>query len=144
MGAVTTGVYLCGITADSAYACWPDRAQGELLCTFAPWQTELHVYGYNGALPTRLVEADPNPWAIEMADGSRCVGRSGGAWGFPPAGFDFGYICPDTTPNKMIYIRTGGELFDTSGTEWTVFYGVYGVTPSPTPVTKIYYSAAEQ
>ncbi|MFE0749952.1 VWA domain-containing protein [Gordonia sp. NPDC058843] len=142
LGAATTGVYRCGTTADSANACWPSA--GRLLCTSDPWTKELRPYSYSGSLPA-LGEPDPDvfPWALELADGHRCIARSGGAWPIPPTGFEFGYSCRKDAKYSFVLYRAGQpELYDKSGADWTVYFGDGESTPTPVKVTKAYFAAA--
>lgn len=147
LGAVTAGVYRCGITADSALACWPAAMPQAILCTFDPWMTSLTSYTYSGTLPAVTLVPNVRPWAMELVDGSRCTARSGGAWPLPPTGFDFAYSCKNGAKSPFVFSSNSaaaGEIFDKSGSEWTVFVGDGKSTPTPIAVKKIYYSAAEQ
>ncbi|NDK90298.1 hypothetical protein GYA93_11995 [Gordonia desulfuricans] len=144
LGAATTGVYRCGTAADGANACWPGT--GRLLCTFAPWATQLAEYRYSGSLPVLdAPRPDSFPWALELANGRRCVARSGGAWPMPPAGFEFGYSCQaGSSTSGFVFYRAGSsELYEKSDTRWTVYFGDGESMPAPVEVTTAYRPAAQ-
>ena len=144
IGALTTGVYHCGATVDSASACWPSGSQ--LLCTHSPWVTELRSYSYSGRLPT-LSAPDPEfrPWGLELEDGSRCAAILGGAFSPQPQGFLYSYGCKRSSGSDLIVYQEpeSEELFDKSGSGWTVWAGPPAATATPTKVTKIYRPAAQ-
>ncbi|MCD2147121.1 vWA domain-containing protein [Gordonia paraffinivorans] len=144
IGALTTGVYHCGATVDSASACWPSGSQ--LLCTHSPWVTELRSYSYSGRLPT-LSAPDPEsrPWGLELEDGSRCAAILGGAFSPQPQGFLYSYGCKRSSGSDLIVYQDpeSEELFDKSGSGWTVWAGPPAATATPTKVTKIYRPAAQ-
>ncbi|MGB3602626.1 vWA domain-containing protein [Gordonia sp. (in: high G+C Gram-positive bacteria)] len=143
-GASTAGVYQCGSTADASYACWPGK-NGTLLCAAYPFDKKLTPHSFSGSLPTATPKPNVDPWALELVNGAQCLVRVGGAWPFPPTGYDYGYGC--SLPNKehfFVYKKSGADLFNKSGKEWTVFHGEDKSTPTPIAVKKIFYSAAEK
>lgn len=143
MGAVSSGIYHCGTTADSAPNCWPGTG-AELLCTHSPFSTALVSHRYSGTLPTVQPKTDPHPWALVLADGTECLIKFGGAWDIPPAGFTDVYSCSVDTGYRFVYTKNGSpDLFDKSGDDWTVYSSDGKATPVPTVVRAIYYSATE-
>ncbi|MET9199612.1 VWA domain-containing protein [Gordonia sp. NPDC003585] len=143
IGAITLGVYHCGSTADSASVCWP--SQGRLLCAYSPFKTELTAYSYSGTLPS-LDQPDPDvsPWGLELANGARCVKVLGGAFPQGPVGYLYSYSCASGSDYTFVFVPTDSkQLFDKSGSTWTVTYGESDSVPTQVAVTKAYYSAAQ-
>ncbi|NLG47906.1 VWA domain-containing protein [Gordonia sp. (in: high G+C Gram-positive bacteria)] len=151
LGAITPGVFRCGTTADSAVVCWNKTSTSQLLCAYSPWEKTLRAWTYSVPPEQKPVKPQDEvvPWALELADGSRCNLRFGGAWDPPPTGYRDIYNCSDG-PTKFVVVKDDSEapagLFDKSGTAWTVLGrdSNRNGSPSPVPVTKVYYSAAEQ
>ncbi|MFZ2509879.1 MAG: VWA domain-containing protein [Gordonia sp. (in: high G+C Gram-positive bacteria)] len=143
VGAITAGVYFCGAGASAAPNCWPSGSK--LLCALSPEVKELREVSYTGSLPDIEPKADPWPWTLTLDDGTLCVQKFAGAWDMPPPGFGDAYSCASGSDYKFVYVRSGGgdpELFDKSGKDWTVFVGSNKVTPKPTIVKSVTYSAA--
>ena len=78
--AVANDVYYCSPTAAGAGTCWPSTP-GSLLCVDNPWDMRLHRVTYGGPLPPVQPTASPDPFALLLGGGTRCLFRNGGAWG---------------------------------------------------------------
>ncbi|MFT4085916.1 MAG: VWA domain-containing protein [Gordonia sp. (in: high G+C Gram-positive bacteria)] len=142
LGAINPGVYSCGTTADGAVNCWPSGSK--LLCTGAPDQKELREYAYTGTLTPEQPKPDVKPWALTLADGTKCLKKYGGSWDRPPAGYMHVYYCDTKGSYTYVYVRDGDDppLFDKSGKQWTVLFGTNTSTPRAVGVTSVTYSAA--
>ncbi|WP_211211885.1 hypothetical protein [Deinococcus apachensis] len=100
---------------DPCFAPLNDRAP--LACSTDPWGANAVLLTRSGALPGRTRAAEPNypagtPWALELANGQRCVALTGAT--APVAGLRVNYGCPD-----------GGVVagsIDRSSPLWRVFY----------------------
>lgn len=125
---VTTAadVVFCSPSAAGADVCWvtPDRLT--VLCGTDPWQRRLLRYGTGTPVPPVAAEADPDPWAIELADGAHCRIRNGGAWGGRADDLVGAYFCD--REGEYVLIPGSGEVraFDKSGPLWTVQVGGLG------------------
>lgn len=88
-----------------------------LACSSDPWGANAVLLTRSGALPGRARGNEPNyaagtPWALELANGQRCVALTGAT--APVAGLRMNYGCPD-----------GGVVagpIDRSLPVWRVFY----------------------
>ncbi|HUE32768.1 MAG TPA: hypothetical protein VMQ38_07690 [Mycobacterium sp.] len=76
--AVANNIYYCSPTAAGAGTCWPSTS-GSLLCVDNPWDKRLHRVTYDGQLPPVQPTAAPDPFALALDDGTRCLLRNGGA-----------------------------------------------------------------
>lgn len=144
LGARTEGLYRCGTTADGWAVCWKKTAQW-MLCSRDPWDPVLSPLSYSAdELPDVTPSADPVPWAVELSDGTRCLARNGGAWPKPPeGGFEFSYSCRLGSKYTFLFSRNG-TYFDKSAATWTAYHGDGETgTPTPVPIKKVYFSAAE-
>ena len=86
--AVSDNVYYCSPNAASANVCWGRPGSTDLLCGWDPRSKELHLNHAAlplGPLPARTAPAIP--WALDLADGTQCIVRNGGAWGSRPDGY---------------------------------------------------------
>lgn len=83
-------------------------------------------------LPKLTPSSDPAPWVVELADGTRCTARIGGAWPIPPTGYEFTHACTGTGSTSFLFTR-GTTLFDKSGSTWSVYYGDGQGSRSPSP-----------
>ena len=88
--AVAANVYSCSPSAAGAGTCWPSTP-GSLLCMDDPWDKRLHRVRYNGQLPPVQPTETPDPFALVLDDGSRCLLRNGGSWGGRADGYVGGY-----------------------------------------------------
>ncbi|WP_102126514.1 hypothetical protein [Deinococcus planocerae] len=69
-----------------------------LACSPDPWGANAVLLTRSGALPGRTRASEPNylsgtPWALELANGQRCVALTGAT--APIAGLRVNYGCPD-------------------------------------------------
>lgn len=78
--AVADDVYYCSPSAAGAGTCWPSTP-GSLLCVDNPWDMQIHRVMFDGQLPPVHPNATPDPFALALDDGTRCLLRNGGAWG---------------------------------------------------------------
>jgi len=125
--AVADDVYYCSPSAAGAGTCWAS-APASLLCMDNPWDKQLHRVTYGGQLPPVQHPASPDPFALLLDDGTRCLFRNGGAWGGRDDGYVGVYGCGDLA---VLWLPSegAGTCIDRSGPVWTVKVGQLG---SPT------------
>lgn len=126
--AVADNVYFCSPSAADAGTCWPSTGRS-LLCMENPWDMRLHRVSYDAALPPVQPLAAPNPFAVVLDDGTRCLLRNGGAWGGRADGFVGAYGCGDPHANLAVLCvpsQPAGTCPDRSSPSWTVKVGQLG------------------
>jgi len=139
--AVAPDVYYCSPSAAGAGTCWPSTP-GSLLCVDNPWDKRLHRVTYDGQLPPVQPTATPEPFALVLDDGTRCVLRNGGAWSGRPDGYVGGYGCGDSGGANPAVLcpenQAAGPCIDRSAPVWAVKVGRLGgpTTPLPPPQTR--------
>ena len=138
--AVANNVYYCTPTAAGAGTCWPSTP-GSLLCVDNPWDKSLHRVSYGGQLPPVQPTAIPEPFAMALDDGTRCLLRNGGAWGGRDDGYVGTYWCGEANANLAVLwlpSRGPGTCIDSSTPVWTVQVGQLGTptTHFPPPRTR--------
>ena len=129
--AVANNIYYCSPTAAGAGTCWPSTS-GSLLCVANPWDKRLHRVTYDGQLPPVQPTASPDPFALVLDDGTRCLLRNGGAWGGRDDGYVGAYWCGDPSANLAVLClprQDIGTCIDRSAPAWTVKVGQLG-TPT--------------
>nr|WP_231589416.1 hypothetical protein [Mycobacterium haemophilum] len=138
--AVAENIYYCSPSAASAGTCWPSTPES-LLCVDDPWDKRLHRVTYGGQLPPVQPTTTPNPFALVLDGGTRCLLRNGGAW----AGRDDGYVgvygCGEPSANlAVLWLPNQGArtCIDRSAPVWTVKVGQLGTpnTHFPPPQTR--------
>jgi len=137
--ATADNVYYCSPSAAGAGTCWPSTP-GSLLCVDNPWDKSLHRVRYNGQLPPVQPAATPDPFALVLDDGTRCLLRNGGSWSGRPDGYVGGYGCGESFNSNPAVLcpesQGAGTCVDRSGPVWTVKVGQLGSTsPLPPPQT---------
>lgn len=138
--AVADDVYYCSPSAAGAGTCWPSTPES-LLCVDDPWSNHVHRVSYAGQLPPVRPTATPDPFAVVLDDGTRCLLRNGGAWGGRADGYVGVYGCGDPGSNLAVLwlpSQGAGTCFDRSMPLWTVKVGQLG-TPTdqfPPPQTR--------
>lgn len=144
--AVADNVYSCSPSAAGAGTCWLSTP-GSLLCMDNPWDMRLHRVSYNGPLPPVQPTAAPDPFALVLDDGTRCLFRNGGAWGGRDDGYVGVYGCGANggeNPAVLWLPSQGpGTCIDRSAPAWTVKVGQLGTsgTHFPPPQTHTVTSA---
>jgi hypothetical protein len=139
--AVANNVYYCSPTAAGAGTCWPSTP-GSLLCVDNPWDKRMHRVSYDGPLPPVQPTATPDPFALTLDDGTRCLLRNGGAWGGRADGYVGVYGCGaggGANPAVLWLPSQGaGRRIDRSSSVWTVKVGQIGQpdTAFPPPQTR--------
>jgi hypothetical protein len=124
--AVADNVYACSPSAAGAATCWPSTP-GALLCVDNPWDQRLHRVAYNGQLPPVQPPASPEPFALVLDDGTRCLLRNGGAWGGRDDGYVGAYGCGTRGVNAAVLCLPSDQTcIDRSGPVWTVKVGQLG------------------
>lgn len=135
--AVADEIYYCSPTAAGAGTCWPSTP-GSLLCVDDPWAKLLHRVNYTGQLPPVQHTATPDPFALQLDDGTHCLFRNGGAWGLRDDGYEGVYKCGDLA---VLWLPSQGRgtCIDRSGAVWTVKVGRLGApnTHFPPPQTRV-------
>ncbi len=127
--AVADNIYYCSPSAAGAGTCWPSTP-GSLLCVDDPWDKLLHRVRYSGPLPPVQPIATPDPYALVLEDGARCLFRNGGAWGGRDDGYVGVYECGGPGSDLAVLwlpSRGPGTCIDRSGPVWTVKVGPVGV-----------------
>lgn len=133
--AVAANIYYCSPTAAGAGTCWPSTP-GSLLCVDNPWDKRLHRVTYGGALPPVQPTASPDPFALVLDGGTRCLFRNGGAWG----GRDDGYVgVYDCGGLAVLWLPSQGvgTCIDRSAPVWTVKVGQLGTPTTSPPQTRV-------
>jgi hypothetical protein len=143
--AVADDVYNCAPTAAGAGTCWPSTP-GSLLCVDNPWDKRLHRVAYRDPLPLVHPTATPDPFALTLDDGTRCLLRNGGAWGVRADGYVGVYGCGDRYANLAVLwlpSQGAGTCIDRSSPVWTVKVGQLGAPDAnlPPPQTRAVTSA---
>jgi len=101
----------------------------------------MHRVGYSGPLPPVQPTAMPDPFALALDGGTRCLLRNGGAWGGRADGYEGAYWCEVQSGNLAVLwhpSRGAGSCIDRSGPVWTVKVGQLGTpdTQFPPPQTR--------
>ncbi len=138
--AVANDIYYCSPTAAGAGTCWPSTPES-LLCVGDPWSAQLHRVSYAGQLPQVQPTATPDPFAVVLDDGTRCLLRNGGSWGGRDDGYVGVYGCGDPGSNlAVLWLPSAGPgtCFDRASPLWTVQLGQLGAPTDhfPPPVTR--------
>ncbi|MFT3715576.1 MAG: hypothetical protein QM774_06420 [Gordonia sp. (in: high G+C Gram-positive bacteria)] len=122
--AVTPGLYECSPNAAGANTCWASSTTPYgLLCGMSPWTKELRRFTSNNVLTAVGKIDDPQPWGLELVDGTRCELRHGGAWGGRSDDLVGAYSCD----KDHVYVLTADEhAVDKSQPTWTVKTGDLG------------------
>jgi hypothetical protein len=91
-------------------------------------------------LPNVHPTTTPVPFALLLADGTRCRLRNGGAWGARDDGLVGAYGCPDESPAVLVSAtaKPGASAIDRSQAMWTVQVGSLGAGDAhlPPPQTR--------
>lgn len=144
--AVADNVYYCSPSAAGAGTCWPSTP-GSLLCVDNPWDLQMHRVMFDGQLPPVHAPANPDPFALTLDDGTRCLLRNGGAWGGRADGYVGVYGCGSgggSDPAVLWMPSQGaGTCIDRSSPAWTVKVGRLGAPGAvlPPPATRAVTSA---
>lgn len=147
--AKSSDIVYCSPNAATADVCWVKDDRTTVLCGDDPWKKRLLQYVVNdGPVPATGPETEPIPWAMELADGTRCRLRTGGAGTSLPEEMVVMYYCGDTS----ILVAQGPRtpLLDTSAPGWTVqtmdeaavLRGDDSIPPR-TEVVKVYYAGRD-
>jgi hypothetical protein len=137
--AVADNVYSCSPSVADAGTCWP-ATPGSLLCVDDPWEKRMHRVTYDGPLPPVTATANPEPFALTLDDGTRCLIRNGGGWGVRADGYEGAYGCSGSGARLAVLCLSSqgaGSCIDRSSPAWTVEVGALG-TPNdalPPPQT---------
>jgi hypothetical protein len=103
----------------------------------------LHRVSYGGQLPPVQPGAIPEPFAMVLDDGTRCLLRNGGAWGGRDDGYVGTYGCGDPGAKLAILWLPSlgpGTCIGRSTPAWTVKVGQLS-TPTTPPQTHAVMSA---
>lgn len=141
--AVADNVYACSPSAAGAATCWPSTP-GSQLCVDNPWDKVLHRVAYTGQLPPVQHPASPDPFALVLDDGTRCLLRNGGSWGGRDDGYVGAYGCGNSGINPAVLCPPNQQsCVDRSGPVWTVKVGQLGAPDAhfPPPQTHAVASA---
>lgn len=136
--AVADNVYACSPSAAGAATCWPSTP-GSLLCVDDPWEHRLHRVAYRGQLSPVQAPSSPQPFALQLDDGTRCLIRNGGAWGSRDDGYVGAYWCGNSGASPPVLSPPGAHSFvDTSGPVWTVQVGQLGAPGAHFPPPQVH------
>lgn len=135
--AVADNVYYCSPSAAGAGTCWPSTP-GSLLCVDNPWDMQMHRVVFDGQLPPVHATAAPDPFALTLDDGARCLLRNGGAWGGRADGYTGVYGCGSDLAVLWLPSQGPGSCIDRSSPAWTVKVGRLGAPDAalPPPTTR--------
>ncbi|OSC29233.1 hypothetical protein B8W69_09525 [Mycobacterium vulneris] len=135
--AVADDVYYCSPSAAGAGTCWPSTP-GSLLCVDNPWDMQMHRVMFDGHLPPVRATATPDPFALTLDDGTRCLLRNGGAWGGRADGYTGVYGCGSDLAVLWLPSQGAGSCIDRSSPAWTVKVGRLGAPDAvlPPPATR--------
>jgi hypothetical protein len=137
--ALADDVYSCSPSAAGAATCWPSTP-GSLLCVDNPWDLRLHRVSYNGRLPHVQPTASPEPFAVLLDDGIRCLLRNGGSWGGRDDGYVGAYGCGNSFGSNpaVLCLPNQQDCIDRSAAAWTVKVGPLGAPDAhfPPPQTR--------
>lgn len=138
--AAADNVYYCSPSAAGAGTCWPSTP-GSLLCVDNPWDMQMHRVTFDGNLPPVHATADPDPFALTLDDGTRCLLRNGGAWGGRADGYVGVYGCGGAGSDLAVLwlpSQGAGSCIDRSSAAWTVKVGRLGAPDAvlPPPATR--------
>lgn len=142
---VTPDIAACGSTAAGADVCWAAPDRRSLLCGTDPWKKELLAYPLQAPLPPTPAASPALPWALELADGSRCRLRNGGSWPGRADNYVGAYSCTNG-PTEYVLSKPGDPVNRTSST-WTVLVGGLSADnrafppPQPVAVRTAYFAA---
>jgi len=137
--AVAANIYYCSPSAAGAGTCWASTP-GSLLCVDNPWDKRLHRVTYGGPLPPVQPTATPDPFALTLDYGTRCLFRNGGAWGGRDDGYVGVYGCGDPSANLAVLwlpSQGAGTCIDRSAPTWTVKVGQLGTPTTHFPPPQI-------
>jgi hypothetical protein len=140
--AVAANIYYCSPSAAGAGTCWPSTS-GSLLCVDNPWTKSLHRVTYDGALPPVQATATPDPFALELDDGTHCLFRNGGSWGGRADGYVGVYGCGESGNSNPAVLwlpsQGAGTCIDRSAPAWTVKVGELSTPDAnlPPPETRV-------
>lgn len=130
-GALSPDIVSCPPTSSGAGMCWIEREHsGELLCA-SPWSRTLYHHTALDPWDTTLEQlvraaekpaenapaAETRPWALELADGTRCRRRLGGPAPALPGQLSDAYGCGK---RGVVVEGPGTPLLDTRTPLWTV------------------------
>lgn len=136
--AVADNVYACSPSAAGAATCWPSTP-GSLLCVDNPWEQRLHRVAYYGQLPPVQPPASPEPFALELDDGTHCLLRNGGAWGGRDDGYVGAYWCGNSGANpSVLCLPSDQSCIDRSGPVWKVKVGQLGAPDAHFPPPQVH------
>jgi hypothetical protein len=141
--AVADNIYYCSPSAADAGTCWPSTP-GSLLCIDNPWDMLLHRVGYGGPLPPVQPTTTPDPFAMVLEDGTRCLFHNGGPRGGRDDGYTGVYGCGGPGSDLAVLwlpSQGAGTCIDRSGPVWTVKVGPVGAGAAPPPQTRAVTSA---
>lgn len=126
---VATGknIYQCGPSAVYLPACWPTPREDQIrvmVCLRKPGAKKAVTWSvfpdptWSAVLPKVRPLADPLPWQVVLDNGSTCMVRLGGAWGEPPAGYEYSHGCTGTV--DALLAPDAGAVLDTTSAHYTV------------------------
>jgi hypothetical protein len=145
--ALEANIQSCGSSADGASVCWAPPGQNNLYCGTDPWEKTVRKLYAAQTLSESPAPIDPEPWGMELVDGSRCVARTGGAWPVNSDGTVVIYICGENDPTPYVLAQPEERTVDKSGPIWTVLGGALEVEdpqampPKRVGLQAVYYAA---
>jgi pimeloyl-ACP methyl ester carboxylesterase len=143
IAAIDDGIHRCSPTASGADICY-EVGGPNLLCAGSPWDRELRRARSVDPLATVSPPLDGSPWGLELADGTMCRVRNGGAWPGRDDGLNGAYSCDGT---NFVLSEHDVPVVDTSRRVWTVRMGGLGESnewfpePTVTAVVKAWFAA---
>lgn len=132
--AIGPNIQECGPGAAGAAVCWAQPGQRDVFCGDNPWQPS--VRKLYSAEPVDQVQApvDPQPWGVELMDGSHCTLLTSGAWAPGPDGTSPAYACTKDGQDSELYVlATDAQPINRSAAVWTAKVGQISNTPGSLP-----------
>jgi hypothetical protein len=117
--AIDPNVRWCGSSATDTPACWKSAVPGTVLCLRDPLTHTLARIAYQLGFAPVAAPARPDPEALVLDDGTRCLVRDGGAWSRVP-GHPSWYGWYSCGGGAAVYGPIAGHGIDRSAALWTV------------------------
>jgi hypothetical protein len=137
----------CSPSAAGADVCWVTSDRISMLCGTYPWEKKLIKVKSTTPIKGLTPVADPSPWALVLANGTKCRLRNGGSWGGRADGFVGAYFC-DRGEKEFVLVNpyTTEPTIKKVDPLWTVRVGPLGdpeasfPPPAAVAVTTAYFA----
>lgn len=125
-GGPEDGLVSCSAGID---VCWTGSEPKTLLCGLEAWDKKLErkVVADGPIYEVDASRYEPPPWGLELANGAKCVRRSGGSWGGRADGLVGAFSCQGA---NGVVLDGEDPLLDQGKPAWTVKVGPLGDDPT--------------